>query len=92
MKRLLSQLLISILLLISPLSFSTDKVKNFTYECPVSSNCSIKSKRTAVVRQSPPPVTLHKTALPSQRIALPAPINPPVILHCIITHSRAPPA
>jgi hypothetical protein len=92
MNQLLSQLLISVLLLISPLSFSTDKVTNFTYECPVSAECNIKSKRTAVVRQSSPTVALHKTAASSQLIALPAPINPPAILHWITTHSRAPPA
>lgn len=92
MYRLLSQLLISILLLISPLSFSTDKVTNFTYECPVSAECNIKSKRTAVVRQSSPPVTQHKPAAPALRIALPAPIKPPAILLCITSPSRAPPA
>jgi len=92
MYRYLSQLLISILLLISPLSFSTDKVTNFTYECPVSANCFIKSKRTAVVRQSSPPVILLKPAAPAQCISLPAPISPPAILIFITSPSRAPPA
>jgi len=40
--RRLAQSLIAVLLLISPLSFSTDKVSNFTYECPVSCGSSEK--------------------------------------------------
>lgn len=43
--RHLAKTLIVILILISPLSFSTDKVPNFAYECPVSSRCEVQSRR-----------------------------------------------
>jgi hypothetical protein len=49
--RRLSQTLILVLLLISPLSFSTDNVQNFTYECPLSAGCSQQSRRLAVSRR-----------------------------------------
>ncbi len=47
--RRLAQSLIAVLLLISPLSFSTDTITNFTYECPVS--CCGSEKTVIVVAQ-----------------------------------------
>ena len=90
--RRLSQSLIIILMLISPLSFSTDKISNFTYECPVSRNCSIKERRTAAIissnLQHPQTVILP----PANSYPLPAPRHPQVLQHTASTHSRAPPA
>ncbi len=90
--RRLSQSLILILLLISPLSFSTDKITNFTYECPVSAGCSIKDNRcVGIQRRIAPPPTV---GLPAAALhhALPVPLNPPATLFCIASPCRAPPA
>lgn len=90
--RRLSQSLILILLLISPLSFSTDKVSNFTYECPVAAGCSIKdNRRVGIQRRTPPPS--HQLLPIAERLyTLPAPLNPPVTRFSIASPSRAPPA
>lgn len=90
--RRLAQSLITILLLISPLSFSTDKVTNFTYECPVSAGCSIKETRRMIIQARLAKDALIACALPGNRVAPPAPLHPPVIPTCSTTHSRAPPS
>lgn len=90
--RRLAKSLITILLLISPLSFSTDKIRNFTYECPVSVCCSLKETRTVAVYRCFAAHTLVTCALPDARFALPSPLHPPVVPICSTTHSRAPPA
>jgi hypothetical protein len=90
--RRLAQSLITILLLISPLSFSTDKIRNFTYECPVSVCCDLKeSRKVAIQRRAAnhDPVT---RVLADARFAPPAPHHPPIVRICTATHSRAPPA
>lgn len=90
--RRLAKSLITILLLISPLSFSTDKVRNFTYECPVSVCCSLKENRTAAIIRCSVKYVLAAYAQPDARFALPSPLYPPVVTICSTTHSRAPPA
>lgn len=59
-ERCLAQALITLLLLISPISFTTDTITNFVYECPVSSERSLKAGRSAVARRT---VTLPSAAL-----------------------------
>lgn len=89
--RRLSQSLIIILMLISPLSFSTDKISNFTYECPVSRGCTIKERRsTGIIRHTP---RLHQQVcfLAVAVHDLPHPLHPPRIRISCETHSRAPP-
>lgn len=90
--RRLAKSLISILLLISPLSFSTDKIRNFTYECPVSVCCSLKETRKVAVYRCFANHVLITSALPDVRFALPSPLHSPVVTICSTTHSRAPPA
>jgi len=90
--RRLAQSLITILLLISPLSFSTDKVTNFTYECPVSAGCSIKETRRMIIEARRAADALVACALPGNRLAPPSSLHPPVIPICSTTHSRAPPS
>ena len=90
--RRLSQSLIIILMLISPLSFSTDKISNFTYECPVSRGCSIKkTARAAILSHKPKQQQI--VVPPSTAVhPLPAPQHPQVLHHSGNTSSRAPPA
>lgn len=90
--RRLSQSLILILLLISPLSFSTDKVTNFTYECPVSAGCSIKDNRNVGIQLRLPPLALHQLPAPATRHALSAAVLPPMLKLSYNAPSRAPPA
>lgn len=90
--RRLSQALIIILMLISPLSFSTDKLSNFTYECPVAEACTIKDSHRAAV--------LYRTEEPQQHVAnlsaaihaQPALLCPPLPELSLDAPSRAPPA
>jgi hypothetical protein len=90
--RRLSQSLIIILMLISPLSFSTDKLTNFTYECPVASGCSIKDTRRSAVIYRTSDHLQQTHYLPAADHDLPA-AQPPPLLHLGCTfHSRAPPA
>jgi len=62
--RHLAQSLIVILLLISPLSFSTDKVSNFTYECPVS--CCGSEKPSSSLPSSGPHLAEQVSTLSSR--------------------------
>lgn len=90
--RRLAQTLITVLMLISPLSFSTDKVTNFTYECPVSTTCTIKSNRRIVLqRQFTAAVILPAPSITSNYTII-APLTPAVDQHCFPSHGRAPPA
>ena len=90
--RRLAKSLITILLLISPLSFSTDKTTNFTYECPVSAGCGIKETRRMIIQARLDKDVLIACALPENLLAPPSPLHPPVIPICSTTHSRAPPS
>ncbi len=88
--RRLAQTLITVLMLISPLSFSTDKVTNFTYECPVSTTCTIKSnRRISLQRQftaasaspAPSPPATMLLLLPSLLLLI-STVSPPTdVLH-----------
>ena len=89
--RRLSQSLIIILMLISPLSFSTDKITNFTYECPVSTGCSIKSNRRIALQRQFIDLPHFITAEPETRHNPPAPLAVVITLHTCLIHSRAPP-
>jgi hypothetical protein len=90
--RHLSQSLIIILMLISPLSFSTDKVTNFTYECPVSTTCTITTSRRITLQRQFTPAPSAPVSTRSLRPALSAKAEPFVALHCFPSHCRAPPA
>lgn len=89
--RRLSQSLIVILMLISPLSFSTDKVPNFAYECPVSTGCAIKTRRTVAVNQRSDGIIPRELSSSAKRHGLPAPITPSIELICSDSPSRSPP-
>lgn len=90
--RRLAQSLITILMLISPLSFSTDKVTNFTYECPVSASCTIKSSRR-ITLQRQFTAKLETPALsPTCSYAGATHLTPVVDQHSFPYHGRAPPA
>lgn len=90
-RRVLSQLLIAVLLLLSPITFSTDKIPNFTYECPVSTVCSVKTTR-AVVHQRSPEVTPRQLPKSDQNIGFPTDIILPDTLIFLGSPCRAPPA
>jgi len=90
--RRLAQSLIAVLLLISPLSFSTDKVSNFTYECPVSCGSSEKTVlAVAQQRTAPGRIFLHAFQ-PVNRTLFPAPLSPAIELISSAFPCRAPPA
>jgi hypothetical protein len=90
--RCLAQTLIMVLMLISPLSFSTDKVTNFTYECPVSTTCTIKSSRRITLQRQFTAALASPAPSPTRTYAVAAPLTPAVDLHCFPSHGRAPPA
>lgn len=90
-RRVLSQLLIAVLLLLSPITFSTDKIPNFTYECPVSTVCSVKVTR-AVVQQRSPKSIPRQFPKSDQNIGFPTEIIPPDTLIFFDSPCRAPPA
>jgi len=76
--RHLAQSLIVILLLISPLSFSTDKVSNFTYECPVSCCGSEKTVIVVAQQRTAPGRTGEYAFQPVNRTLFPAPFFSPI--------------
>jgi|GEM_PF-1471178 hypothetical protein len=90
--RRLSQSLIIILMLISPLSFSSDTITNFTYECPVSAACTIKDSRRADVSNRTALEPQHDAALSAAHHALPVSLRPPLPKLSFNAPSRAPPA
>lgn len=90
--RRLAQSLIAVLLLISPISFSTDKITNFTYECPVSCSSAVKADRVAAVQRS---AAVKPEACPAQQSGhriVPASLTPTAELVSATAPSRAPPA
>ena len=90
--RRLAQSLIAVLLLISPLSFSTDTITNFTYECPVSCSSLEKTVRAvAQQRNAPGRIFLHAFQ-PVNRTLFPAPLSPTIELISSAFPCRAPPA
>jgi len=90
--RRLAQTLITVLMLISPLSFSTDKITNFTYECPVSTTCSIKTSRRITLQRQDIKPALSVSPAHAARRAPPAPLVSASILFSFPSHCRAPPA
>jgi hypothetical protein len=90
--RRLAQTLITVLMLISPLSFSTDKVTNFTYECPVSTTCTIKSNRRISLQRQFAAALVSPAPSSTRDYAIAAPLTPAVDQHCFPSHGRAPPA
>lgn len=92
-KRCLSKLLILLLLLLAPITFSSDNIPNFQPECETSSTIGIKTvsvlanfhKECSIVypelSSSPPPQPT------------PHPLHiPPIAFVAIVTSPRAPPA
>jgi hypothetical protein len=90
--RRLAQSLITILVLISPLSFSTDKVSNFTYECPVSTTCTITTSRRITQQRQFTATLKPPVSSPTCSHTLSAPLIPAVDQHRFPSHCRAPPA
>lgn len=89
--RRLAQSLILVLLLISPLSFSTDKIPNFVYECQVSAGGSEKIKRSTAVQRTVAVRPVQPSLLPLQRRSFPVSITPTVQLVSNSFPCRAPP-
>lgn len=90
-RRVLSQFLIALLLLLSPITFSTDKITNFVYECPVSATCHLKARRS-VVNQRTDVVQAQWTVVIPLSNGLPETIIPPAVPVCFASPCRAPPA
>lgn len=91
--RRLAQSIITILLLISPLSFSTDKVPSFIYECPVSSVSSVKTVRAVAVQRSALKASSPPQLKPAVCTTFPTvPLTPTAALVSTAFPSRAPPA
>lgn len=91
MRRYLSQSLILILALLSPLTFSTDKVPNFTPDCEIQFTQGTKSSRIVIVRRCPvsPKAAVAGTA--TTRYIVSPPSTPHTSSLCIPSSSRAPP-
>ena len=90
-RRVLSQFLIALLLLLSPITFSTDKITNFVYECPVSATCSFKTRRS-VVNLRTDVVLARRTVVILRSHGLPETIISPAVPVCFASPCRAPPA
>ncbi|MDD2852657.1 MAG: hypothetical protein PHY09_12275 [Desulfuromonadaceae bacterium] len=90
--RSLAQSLIIILMLISPLSFSTENIPNFSYECPVSIDAPTKSKRHGIVVQQSPKRINRNRAPAARQLAVPHLKIPSDTLVSYTPPSRAPPA
>jgi hypothetical protein len=90
--RRLSQALILMLLVISPLSFSSENIPNFAYECPVSTRCAVKSRRSVTVPQGLPAGVVRSSANFSVHHIPLAAVTPFLELICFDSPSRSPPA
>ncbi|MDU0460959.1 MAG: hypothetical protein RW306_19690 [Geobacteraceae bacterium] len=90
-RRILSQFLIALLLLLSPITFSTDKITNFVYECPISSTCTLKTRRSVVNLRSEV-VQTGRTSANLANHGLPVTPLPPAVPVCFTSPCRAPPA
>ena len=89
--RRLAQSLILVLLLISPLSFSTDKIPNFVYECQVSAGGSEKLKRSLAVQRTVALGPVHPSLLQLQCRPFLVSLTPTVQLVSNSFPCRAPP-
>lgn len=94
MRRYLSQALITLLVLICPLTFSTDRVPDFKTACVVESTLSKKDVVTiaAVSCSGGLSSRILSGALPLQRSSyIPAPSSPPIGWFQLSNHGRASP-
>jgi len=92
MRRHLSQTLILIVMLLSPLTFSTNKVPNFAPDCEIQAACREKtSQATAAIRSTAKPPWRHHAAPAVMRFALSPPTTPHAESLRIPSSSRAPP-
>lgn len=92
MKRMLCQIVILLLLVIAPVSFSTDKIPNF--DKPATQNTQLEeSGKTSisVVRRAVRSAKLPSFTYRSQQCYLSAPILSIFDYHSEIPHGRAPP-
>lgn len=92
MKRLLSHIIILLLLVIAPVSFSTDKIPNF--DKPATQTTHLKEARkvtNTVVRSSEKPQGLIVAAAPRERNYVFVSITPVFENNLEIPHGRAPP-
>jgi hypothetical protein len=90
--RRLSQSLIIILMLISPLSFSTEQITNFTYECPVSTICAVKQTRRSAIHNHAGAARQPDCHNREAHLAASSPLYPPPTRFITSALSRAPPA
>jgi hypothetical protein len=91
MRRQLSQLLILLLMLLSPLTFSTDKVPNFTPDGEACASFRAKAAQTAAVVRSAPTQRPPRARQAVTRYAAPAPRTPRITSFAIPLRGRAPP-
>jgi hypothetical protein len=92
-KRYLSNLLMAILLLLAPITFSNDSIPNFQPECEASSFLrSAESTAVAPFRRAIPIAPKGRISSPSPRYLYPAPLTPSILQIFLAAPSRAPPA
>ena len=92
-RRYLSHLLIAILLILAPITFSNDNIPNFQPECETRSSLRVTARNTiAPLRSSGTIVLQESTASPSPRYSFPAPLMPAALQISLATPGRAPPA
>jgi len=92
LRRDLSYLLVITLLLLSAISFSTEKIPNFKPDCETTSvQKSTKASPVAVVRSPSVSKTKNNTSSPAIRFISSAPTVPVIELFSLPVASRAPP-
>lgn len=92
LRRDLSYLLVITLLLLSAVSFSTEKIPNFKPDCETTSiQKSTKASPVAVIRSPSLSKTKNNTSIIATPLALSAPCIPVIELFSLPVASRAPP-
>ena len=77
MRRLLSQILIIILLLLGPITFTTANIPNFQPDCETGSSQRIKATIRVAVSDQPQRSTPNTRAAIAPQEIIPATIHPP---------------
>lgn len=92
MRRQLSQLLILIVMLLSPLTFSTDKVPNFTPDGEACSSFRVKSEQAVTVPRITPSSKAPSALQTVTRYTTSDPRTPRIASVAIPLRGRAPPS
>jgi hypothetical protein len=92
MRRQLSQMLILIVMLLSPLTFSTDKVPNFVPDGETCSSFRVKSEQIATVARITPSPKASRTQQAVSRYTTADPRTPHIASIAIPLRGRAPPS